>query len=314
MSPRNQSAGLSHPVAHGGYANTYQPSKYGIGSESSINATTGSNFRTIPADDSTLNTENGYMDRTYGFRGREFDLEPYRSPSHRGTDYSSDSGRGQTSRRMTDYSSDSGMSFKKHSGKSSDFELEIPSPDTSRSQSRSQNDDMIFSSPVKSSMQISDYYRLNDNLTSEDDGHTGRTGHLGDFRNLSRSEPNLDDYNDKFIRNGRNSEPEPEASPRNDDSHDNIQENGIRDNEDEDVRVNFTSPSLYHGDIENLTIVHRNNVQVAKNKASDLTDWQQKQRNAPTMDNNRLTLKPPSPRLAYDKPVSTVQVCFYLWL
>lgn len=303
MSPRNHT-GLNHSASHGGYANTYQPSKYGLGSEPSLNATTNSNYRNIPSDEAAHKSENGYSERMYDYRGREFDLEPYRSQSHRGTDYSSDSGRGPVLRHI-DYSSDSGMSFKRHSGKSSDFELDIPSPDTSRSHSRSQNDDLMFTSPVKSNLQVSDYYRLKDNQVS-DDSSTGRTNHLSDFRTLSRSEPNLDDYHDKLTRNGRNTEPEAETSPRNDDSQDNIQENGGIENEEAEISANFESPPLYHGDMAELSIVHRNNVKIPRNKASDLTEWQQKQRNAPAMDNNRLTLKPPSHRNAlYDKNVST---------
>lgn len=306
LSPRNH-AGYSRAGAQGGYSNNYQPSKYGLGSEPSLNTASSSNFRNLPPEENALRSENGYSDRVYGFIGREFDLEPYRSHSHRGTDYSSDSGRGQASRRMTDYSSDSGTSYRRHNKKkSNDFDLEIPSPDTSRSQSRSQNDDIMFSSPVKSNVQISDYYKFNNSQVTDDvDGHQGRESHLMDYQNLSRSEPNLDNFPERFAKTNRNGEEqESENSPRNnDDSQENIQENGAADDEDE-IRANFTSPSMYHGDIADLTLAQRNNLPVPRNKASDLTEWQQKQKSGPSIDHNRLSLKPPSPRNPY-KHVST---------
>lgn len=312
VSQRNHS-GYNGP----GYSNTYQPSKYGLGSESSLNSTASSNIRNLPSNDSTLKTENGYPDRLYGFRGREFDLEPYRSQSHRGTDYSSDSGRGPASRRTIDYSSDSGMSYRRHGGKSSDFELEIPSPDTStsRSQSRSQNDDtsVFLSSPTKSNMQVSDYYRYNDNPVIED-GHPG-SDHLVKLKKLSKSEPNLEEYryHENLIeRNNHIVEKETEVSPRDgDDSQENNLENGVPELDYGELSVHLSSPPLFQGEIADQTVLQRNNVHAARKKASDLTQWQQNQRSVPIKDHTRLTLKPPSPRTAYDKHVSTESCTFF---
>jgi len=320
---------LLYCCSRSGYANTYQPGKYGIPSDPGYNTASSaavSNYRNIGPDDSSKRPDNGYDDRNYGFVGREFDLEPYRSASHRVTDYSSDTGHGVTRglNRQTDYSSDSGRSHlsrplstdyssdsglvhrNQHRKRSSDFDLEIPSLDTSHSPSRSQNED-LFSSPVKSHLQPSEFEKLTKNQ-----GNFGDEDHLNQFdhyRNLSRSEPNLDK------KNGLN------ASSRNTRSNQNIKtgvdhanphENGnskhLSDTED-DYGVNFSSPPLYHGDIADTTVAHRSKppgVGVGKGpRSGDLTKWQREFRaqsptrtdtNVDIEGNERLTHKPPAAR------------------
>ncbi|XP_053398127.1 interaptin-like [Mercenaria mercenaria] len=286
INQRHNTSSLSRPNSHSSYSNTYQPSKYGLAADSSYNSTLDSNFRTVQADKSTSRPENGYNDRNYGFVGREFDLEPYRSSSHRGTDYSSDSGRGRTSRQTMDYSSDSGMSFRHQSRKLSDFELEIPSPDTSRNHSRSQNDE-LFNSPTKSQLPASEYLGYNDNHAIFED--QGKHERLADYRHISKSEPNLDKY--QGIGNGNNvhSTDEEEFSPQ----HEDEAETDVNHHLEEDVRANFVSPEIYHGEIGDTTLAHRDTkLHLKRNKAGDLTQWQQKQRNSPAPEHSRLVLKP----------------------
>jgi hypothetical protein len=287
---RHNTSSLSRHGSHNSYSNTYQPSKYGIASDSSFNTTVESNFKTLQPNKSAFRQENGYGDKTYGFVSREFNLEPYRSTAHRGTDYSSDSGRGPAGRGTTDYSSDSGMNFRHYSQKSSDFELEIPSPDTSRSHHRSQNDE-LFNSPTKSHLRASEYLRDNDNHAIFDDN--GQHQDLNDYRHLSKSEPNLDKYNGLGNRNNVHSTDEEDLSPRQDDS---VTETNVNhrshDNREEDLRENFVSPEMYHGDIADTTLAHRDTkLHLKRNKAADLTQWQQKQRESLPGEHARLASK-----------------------
>lgn len=288
---QHNTSSLSRASSRSGYSNTYQPSKYVLASDSRFNSTVDSNFR-VPTDKS-LRQENGYADKSYGFVGREFDLEPYRSSANRGTDYSSDSGRGRISRHTTDYSSDSGMSYRQQSRKSSDFELEIPSPDTSQSHARSQNDE-LFTSPTKSRLPASEYLRYNDNHAIFDDHDIH--GHLTEYQHMSKSEPNLDKYQNKW-ENGKTGqstdedEGEPEQNEK--DIHKGDPDHLQQDDEEEDFRSNFVSPEMYHGDIIDTTLPHRDTKShLQRNKAGDLTHWQQKQKNSSVPDLNRLVLKP----------------------
>lgn len=289
---QHNTSSLSRASSHSGYSNTYQPSKYGLASDSSFNSTIDSNFRKLPTDKSR-SQENGYSDKSYGFVGREFNLEPYRSSANRGTDYSSDSGRGRASRRTTDYSSDSGMSYRQQSRKSSDFELEIPSPDTSHSHARSQNDE-LFNSPTKSHLPVSEYLRYNDNHAIFDDHDIH--GHLTEYRHMSKSEPNLDKYQNKW-ENGKTgqSTDEDECDPEQNEKDilkgdpDHLQQG----DEEEDFRSNFVSPEMYHGDIADTTLPQRDTkIHLQRSKAGDLTHWQQKQKNSSVPELSRLVLKP----------------------
>ncbi|XP_052243801.1 uncharacterized protein LOC127853365 isoform X6 [Dreissena polymorpha] len=303
---RNQS-GLARTGSHPGYSTTYQPGKYGVPVESSgYNATSLSNYRSLAPDENSHWSENVYNDKTYGYVGREFDLEPYRSAAHRVTDYASDSGqRSHSTKRVdyssdsgrnhigrpsiSDYSSDSGMNPRHQRQRSSDFELEIPSPDTSRSQSRSHNED-IFSSPVKSSIQAADFERFNNNQASfDDDEQPGQLQH-NHYRKISQSEPNLDSHNEAK-RNGNKAE-------RRSDGHSDDQDSGpdreMGKQNSDTFRENFTSPPLYHGNVADLTLVQHG--KMLRGKPSNLTSWQQEQRSPPSprdLDlHTRLSLKP----------------------
>lgn len=227
-----------------------------------------SNFKElhVQPDKSTVRPENGYSDKTYGFVGREFDLEPYRSAGHRGTDYSSDSGRSRNSR------------------KSSDFELEIPSPDTSRSQSRSQNEE-LYNSPTKSHLPGPEYLR--DNHAAFDDPNKQR--HLSEYRHISRSEPNLDKYQ-KVCRNEQSTDDE-DTSPRHVENNREADANPHGPDKNEDsIRLSYVSPNAHHGEVGDTTLAHRDTkLHLVNNKASDLTHWQQKQRNPPVPEHNKLT-------------------------
>jgi hypothetical protein len=116
---------------------------------------------------------------------------------------------------------------------------------------------------------------------------------MSEYRNMSRSEPNLDRYNTLGTRNGQSTDEEDSGTQQHDKiSHDPDLER--KNGHDEDnIRSSFKSPEMYHGDIAETTLAHRDeNGQLARNKASDLTHWQQKQRNQTFPDNTKLVLKP----------------------
>lgn len=218
-------------------------------------------------------------------------MEPYRSASHRGTDYSSDSGRSPSSRRTTDYSSDSGTSLHaRHHRKSSDFELEIPSPDTSRSHPRSQHEDM-FHSPTKSHLTASEYLRFSDSHPVLEE-HV-RNEHLSDYRHISRSEPNLDRYQNSGTRNGHSTDEEDSCSqPNNRFAKEQDRDTAQNDRDDEeDLRANFASPEMYHGDPDASLVQRGIKGLLERNKASDMTHWQQKQNNQANTDGTRVVSK-----------------------
>ncbi|WAR07735.1 CEP85-like protein [Mya arenaria] len=316
--------GYSHTSQQAGYSSTYQPGKYGVPVDPSFNttATSAANYRTLTTDESSARQNNGYDDKTYGYVGREFDLEPYRSASHRvtdyasdsgyglsagqgharQTDYSSDSGRGHLSRpSTTEYSSDGGMKYRHRRQKSGEFDLEIPSLDSSHSPTRSQNDD-LFTSPAKSHVTVSEFERFTKNQGNYDsDGHSEHYNHI---KHLSRSEPNLDNHTNHKNHSSRNSRTNQNGDGRvshHDSDHDlhNSSNEKPQDENDDDFRANFASPPLFQGNMADITMANPKKHQGGRGRASDLTKWQQGQRSSrsPTREehdnHDRLTLKPP---------------------
>lgn len=284
LSQRPSASSYGHTSPRSGLSNTYQPSKYGLASESSYNSSLGdSKIRGLQGDNSDSNRpENGYDDKM-GFSSRKYEHESLRNLSSRGTDYSSDSGHAVPTRLGTDYSSDSGMSYRRQSWKSSDFELDIPSPDVSRSHNRSQNDDELFHSPAKSQQPATEFLRYNGNHNVFEDR---MENHLSEYRNLSRSEPNLDKYQNISNRYGHSTD-EDDISPRqasdnnvDDDNHKGVESNG----DDDDYRSNFVSPEMYQGDVADTTVAHRPPKSQPRNRGSDLTHWQQNQKSTVTND------------------------------
>ncbi|KAL4232626.1 Centrosomal protein [Mactra antiquata] len=279
LSQRPSSAHFDHtsPRSGSGYSNTYQPSKYGLTAESSYNSSLGdTKLRGLQGDHSnSTRSENGFSENER-YSNRKFDNESFRNFPNRGTDYSSDSGHNAPARHTTDYSSDSGMSFRRQSWKSSDFELDIPSPDVSRSHNRSQNDDELFQSPVKSQRQVSsEFLRYNGNHNVFDD-HLDN--HLTDYRHVP-SESSYDKYQNIGNRYGHSTDEE-EASPRqplenNDDDSNKVAETT---EEEDEFRTNFVSPEMYQGDVGETTVAHRPPKSQSRNKGSDLTQWQQNQK------------------------------------
>lgn len=289
-----KSASYGHNLSQGNFH--HPQSKYGGTAESSINSPLDSKFAIIRGDSSNGNRkENGYPDRNYGYVGGEFDLEPYRSSSHRGTNYSSDSGKGHHSKSTPDYSSDSGLNFRKRSQKSNDLDLETPSLDTSHNQPLSQNNE-LFSSPVKSQRPVPDFVRHNDKGPM-----MGINIHeqLSNYRHISISEPNLDKNLNVSSRNGHGSD-EGESSPRENDSSPREKENEDKDDDDND-RLNFISPTLYHGDISDTALAQRNKSKGHQNKMVGMSHWQQMQRNLSTL-NTRVLKSPLSATHHIEKP------------
>ena len=106
----------------------------------------------------------GHVTRSNVPHGVDYSSDTGRGHMSRGhaphtVDYSSDSGRGHMSHHMTDYTSDSGLSYRRR--KSSEFDLEIPSPIVNRKGKVVNVNDDLFSSPRK--IPPSEYSRINDN-------------------------------------------------------------------------------------------------------------------------------------------------------
>ena len=260
-------------------------------------------------------------------------------------DYSSDSGRGHVSRHMTEYASDSDMSYRRQRRKSSEFELDIPSPIMSRKEKiRNVNED-LFASPKK--IPPSEFSRFTDNrspVTAHRDFN--RNENFTDYHvgHHDRASPDIPRNTSNHTRTSPHSKQDSEHISNHDHSvdsdtqifsgeksHDNNQQSSIEidhsyphdtdhvhdtdhepehlhsddinsinshdidhipshdiDNDanpkndrshtdDDESRPDFMSPPLYRG----RTVVNETKVtkKPPSHKASDLTQWQQRQRN-----------------------------------
>ena len=188
----------------------------------------------------------------------------YSSDSGRGgrghvLDYTSDSGGGGHG-HMFDYASDNGAIRGRHRRKSSEFELDVPSPD----RSQSNRDETDFTSPVKSQLTLSDYLQYSDNQSSYVNNH-------------SKEDSVADYYRDAQSPNDKGRATNPDNieghSPRaNQDKHEVDKPTNDELSEEEALRMNFMSPPLYRGNIADTTLTERDN---SRNPVSNLTKWQQ---------------------------------------